>query len=142
MRDEYSSWQPEIWYVPVRPVEAFDGLIHLQRVRPTWQLSLRPWLELDGTRVDRLAACYDYESDRVELTFEGGTLRGTVVLDDEWQSWLEVSARLGDAEYTGRLVLDLGEGWGFDGELVTESGETLHAAGFVPYALPGCGWGP
>jgi erythromycin esterase-like protein len=142
MRDEYSSWQPEIWYVPVRPVEAFDGLIHLQRVRPTWQLSLRPWLELDGTRVDRLAACYDYESDRVELTFEGGTLRGTVVFDDEWQSWLEVSAWLGDAEYTGRLVLDLGEGWGFDGELVTEGGETLHAAGFVPYELPGCGWVP
>jgi erythromycin esterase-like protein len=142
MRDEYRSWQPETWYVPVRPAEAFDALVHLQRVRPTSRLSLRPWLELGGARVDGLAACYDYESDGIELTFEGGTLRGTVAFDDEWQSWLEVSAWLGDAEYTGRLSLGSGDGWGFDGGLVTEDGETLHVAGFVPYELPGCRWDP
>jgi hypothetical protein len=65
-----------------------------------------------------------------------------VVFDDEWQSWLEVSAWLGDAEYTGRLALGSGDGWGFDGGLVTEDGETLHVAGFVPYELPGCRWDP
>jgi erythromycin esterase-like protein len=142
MRDEYRLWQAAIWYLPVRAAEAFDGLIHLRQVRPTSRLSLRPWLELDGTPVEGLAACYDWESEGFQLTFDGGSLAGTEIFDDEWLPWLEVSAWLGDVEYTGRLALEFGDGWGFDGELVTEDGEPLHAAGFVPYDLPGCGWDP
>jgi erythromycin esterase-like protein len=140
MRDEYRLWQAEVWYLPVRAAEAFDGLIHLRRVRPTSRLSLRPWLRLDGTPVEGLAACYDWQSEGFQLTFDGGSLAGTAIFDDEWPPRLEVSAWLGDVEYTGRLALEFGEGWGFDGELVTEGGETVHAAGFVPGDLPGCGW--
>jgi erythromycin esterase-like protein len=32
IRDEYRSWEPEAWYVPVRPSEAFDGLVHVHRL--------------------------------------------------------------------------------------------------------------
>jgi erythromycin esterase-like protein len=142
MRDEYRSLQPEVWYVPVRPAEAFDGLVHLQRVRPTSLLRLRPWLELDGLPVEGLDACYDPDRDDIELTFEGGALRGSAVSDDEGQRWLEATLQLGTAEYTGRLTLDLSDGWAFGGELVAGGGEVIHAAGFVPYDLPTCGWGP
>jgi erythromycin esterase-like protein len=140
MRDEYRSWQPEAWYVPVRPADAFDGLIHLRRVQPTSLLGLRPSLELDGVPVEGLVACYDGEGDVVELTFDGGSLAGTRVFDDEWLAWLETSMRVGDTTYTGRLPVAFGEGWRFAGELETEGGPSVHVAGFVPYDLPTCGW--
>jgi erythromycin esterase-like protein len=140
VRDEYRSRQAEVWYLPVRPAEAFDGLIHLRRVRPTSRLSLQPWLTLDGTPVEGLAACYAWQSESFQLTFNGGSLAGTEIFDDEWLPRLETTLQLGTVEYTGRLALDFDGGWGFDGELVAGGGETLHAAGFVPYDLPGCGW--
>jgi erythromycin esterase-like protein len=141
MRDEYRSEQPEAWYVPVRPADAFDGLIHLRRVRPTNTLGVRPWLELDGVPVEGLDACYDGESDSLQLTFEGGSLAGTRTFDDEWLPWLETTLQLDAAEYTGRLTFDaLSDGWGFEGELVTGGGETLPVAGLLPYDLPDCGW--
>jgi erythromycin esterase-like protein len=143
MRDEYRSEQPEVWYVPVRPADAFDGLLHLRRVRPTSTLGVRPWLELDGVPVEGLDACHHGQYEGFQLTFEGGSLTGTRIYDDDdaQTSLLETTLQLDAAEYTGRLAFDgLSDGWGFEGELVTGGGETLHTAGFLPYDLPDCGW--
>jgi erythromycin esterase-like protein len=138
IRDEYRAWEPQAWYVPLRASEAFDGLIHVRRMRATTLLTQRAWLELDGAAVAVVGACYDWDADRIQVTFDGGSLTGTAVYEDDWLATLMATLSFHGVEYTGVLSLEWVDGWAFAGQLVAEGDEVLEVAGFLPWDLPGC----
>jgi erythromycin esterase-like protein len=138
IRDEYRSWQPEAWYVPVGAADAFDGLVHVRRMSPTTLLSQLPWLELDGVVVEVAGACYDWETDRIQVAFDGGSLSGSVEYDDDGVPSFDAAGVLDGVAYVGVLSVDDGQGWAFTGQVSTEGGEVVSVSGFVPYDLAGC----
>jgi erythromycin esterase-like protein len=138
IRDEYRSWDPAPWYVPLRPADAFDGLIHVRRMSATTLLTQQPWLELDGAPVEVVGACRDWDAERIQLTFDGGALTGSLAYDDDWLASLVTTLSFDGVEYTGVLAIEWDDGWAFAGPLVAEGGDVVEVAGFLPWDLPGC----
>jgi erythromycin esterase-like protein len=138
IRDEYRSWQPDAWYVPVRASEAFDGLVHVRLMHATTLLGPRPWMEVDGAPVAVIGACYDWDSDRVEVTFDGGSLSASMVYDDDGIPSFDATAVVDGITYAGILPIEERDGWTFAGQLSAEGGETTEIAGYIPYEPPRC----
>jgi erythromycin esterase-like protein len=138
VRSDYRTWEADAWYVPVQAADAFDGLVHVRRVRPTTLLSQRPRLELDGASVVVRGVCWSWELEGYRITFDGGSMDARVVYEEEGTTWLDTVLTLDGVVYTGALQLETWDGYAFSGTLQSEGGVPLEVSGFVPWDLPVC----